>query len=97
MPLIVPTHVVTENFSDEESALETSTLGSTTTSSYDMPNMNYVSSLTNTLHSNNTSPVEPQQSTSQTSITPSIESTNSTEMISGGLFDTIEDIQISRP
>ena len=97
MPLIVPTHVVTENVSDEESALETSTLGSTTTSSYDMPNMNYVSSLTNTLHSNNTSPVEPQQSTSQISITPSIESKISTEMVSGGLFDTTEDIQISRP
>ena len=32
---IVPTHVVTENVSDEESSLETSDLGSTTTSSYD--------------------------------------------------------------
>ena len=65
MLLIVLTHVVTENVSDEESALETSTLGSTTISSYNILNINYVSSLTNTLHSNKTSPVEPQQSTSQ--------------------------------
>ena len=91
--LIVPTHVVTENVSDEESSLETSTLGSTTTSSYDIPNMSYASSLTNTSHSTNTSSVEPQQYHSQTSTTPYIESTNNTEMVSVGLFDATEDIQ----
>ena len=36
--LVVPTHVETENVSDEESSLETSTLGSITTSSYDILN-----------------------------------------------------------
>ena len=54
--------------------------------------MNYASSLTNTSHSTNTSPVEPQQYLSQTSITPNIESTNNTEMVSVGLFDSTDDI-----
>ena len=47
MWLIVLIHVLTENVSDEESSLETSSLGSTTTSRNDIPNMN----------STNTSPV----------------------------------------
>ena len=59
--LILPTHVVTQNVSNEESSLETSTLGSTLTSSYDIPNMNYASFLANTWHSTKTSSVEPQQ------------------------------------
>ena len=88
--LIVPTHVVTENVSDEESSLEISTLGSTATSGCDNSSMNYASSLTNTSHSTNTSPVEPQQYLSQTSITPNIESTYNTEMV--GLFDSTDDI-----
>ena len=67
---ILPTHVVTENVSDEETSLEISTLESTETSSCHIPSMNYVSSLTITSHSTNTSPVEPQQYLSQTSITP---------------------------
>ena len=90
--LIVPTHVVTENVSDEESSLEVSTLGSTATSSCDNPSMNYASSLKNTSHSTNTSPVEPQQYLSQTSITPNIESTYNTEIVSVGLFDSTDDI-----
>ena len=91
--LIVSTHVVTENVSDEESSLEISTLGRTATSSCDIPSMNYASSLTNTSHSTNTSPVEPQQYLSQTSIIPNIESTNNTEMVSVGLFDSTGDIR----
>ena len=59
--LVVPTHVATENVSDEESSLETSTLGSITTSSYDILNINYASSLINTSHSTNTLPVETHQ------------------------------------
>ena len=59
--LVVPTHVETENVNDEESSLATSTLGSTTTSSYDILNINYASSLINTSHSTNTSPVETHQ------------------------------------
>ena len=59
--LVVPTHVATENVSDEESSLETSTLGSITTSSYDILNISYASSLINTSHSTNTSPVETHQ------------------------------------
>ena len=47
MWLIVLIHVLTENVSDEESSLETSSLGSTATSRNDIPNMN----------STNTSPV----------------------------------------
>ena len=47
MWLIVLIHVLTENISDEESSLETSSLGSTATSRNDIPNMN----------STNTSPV----------------------------------------
>ena len=54
--------------------------------------MNYASSLTNTSHSTNTTPVEPQQYLSQTSITPNIESTYNTEMVSVGLFDSTDDI-----
>ena len=92
MRLIVPNHVVTENVSDEESSLETSTLGSTKTSSYHIPNMNYASSLTNTSNSTNTSPVQPQQFLSQTSITPNIESTNNTDMVRVVLLDTTDDI-----
>ena len=62
--LILRTHVVTQNVSNEESSLETSTLGSTLTSSYDIPNMhhsNYASFLANTWHSTKTLFVEPQQ------------------------------------
>ena len=59
--LVVPAHVATENVGDEESSLETSTLGSITTSSYDILNINYASSLINTSHSTNTSPVETHQ------------------------------------
>ena len=59
--LVVPTHVATENVSDEESSLETSTLGSITTSSYDILNINYASSLINTSYSMNASPVESHQ------------------------------------
>ena len=92
MRLIVPTHVVTENVSDDENSLETSTLGSTATSSCDIPSMNCASSLTNASHSTNTSPDEPQQYLSQTSITPNIDSTNNTEMVKVGLFDTTDDI-----
>ena len=40
MWLIVLIHVLTENVSDEESSLETSSLGSTATSRNDIPNMN---------------------------------------------------------
>ena len=47
MWLIVLIHVLTENVSDKESSLETSSLGSTATSRNDIPNMN----------STNTSPV----------------------------------------
>ena len=47
MWLIVLIHVLTENVSDEESSLETSSLGSSATSRNDIPNMN----------STNTSPV----------------------------------------
>ena len=47
MWLIVLIHVLTENVSDEESSLETSSLGRTATSRNDIPNMN----------STNTSPV----------------------------------------
>ena len=54
--------------------------------------MNYASSLTNTSHSTNTTPVEPQQYLSQTSITPNIESTYNTEMVSVGLFDSTDHI-----
>ena len=39
--LVVPTHVATENVNDEKSSLETSILGSITTSSYDILNINY--------------------------------------------------------
>ena len=92
MRLIVPTHVVTENVSDQKSSLETSTLGSKETSSCDIPNMNYASSLTDTSHSTNTSPVETQQYISQTSVIPNIESANNTEMVNVGLLDTADDI-----
>ena len=54
--------------------------------------MNYASSLTNTSHSTNTSPVDSQQYLSQTTVAPNIESTNNTEMVSVDLFDTIDDI-----
>ena len=47
MWLIVLIHVLIENVSDEESSLETSSLGSTATSRNDIPNVN----------STNTSPV----------------------------------------
>ena len=57
-----------------------------------LASMNYASSSTNTSYSTNTSSVEPQQYLSQTSITPNIESTNNTEMVSVGLFDTTDDI-----
>ena len=39
--LVVPTHVATENVNDENISLETSILGSITTSSYDILNINY--------------------------------------------------------
>ena len=90
--LIVPTHVVTENVSDQESSLETSTLGNKETSSCDIPSINYASSLTDTSHSTNTSPVETQQYISQTSIIPNIESANNTEMVNVGLLDSTDDI-----
>ena len=73
--------------SDGKSESRTSTLGSTTTSSYNIQDMNYASSLTNTLHSSNTSSVEPQWYLSQTPIT-NVESTNNTEMVSEFLFET---------
>ena len=92
MQLILTTHVVTENVSDEESSLETSTLGSTKTSSCDIRNMNYPSSWTNIMHSPKTSPVEPQQYLPQTCITSNIESTNNTEMMGVGLLHTTDDI-----
>ena len=82
MRLIVPTHVVTENVSDEERSLESSTVRSTATSSCDIPSMTYGPSSTRTLHSTNTTSVEPQQYLSQTSVAPNIESTNNTEMVS---------------
>ena len=59
--LVVPTNVATENVNDEESSLETSTLGSITASSYDILNINYASSLINTSHPTNASPVESHQ------------------------------------
>ena len=55
--------------------------------------MNYASFLANTSHSSYTSPVEPQQYLSQTSIRENLESTNNTYVVRGGLFDTIDDIQ----
>ena len=54
------TQFLTENFNDEESSLETSTLGSTTISSYDIPNVSCATFFTNTSNSSNTLPVEPQ-------------------------------------
>ena len=54
------TQLLTENFNDEESSLETSTLRSTTISSYDIPNVSCATFLTNTSNSSNTLPVEPQ-------------------------------------
>ena len=72
--------------------LETFTLMRTATSSCDIPSMNSASSLTSTLHSTNTLPVEPQQHLSQTSITPNIEPTNNTKMVSVCFFDTTDNI-----
>ena len=77
-----------ENVSDEENPLEFSDLGSTTSSSYDVPNMNYESSLTNTLHAYRTSPVSFAH-VYHTKHTVS----KYTEMVSVGSFDTTDDVQ----
>ena len=83
MRLIISTHGVIENVNDEESSLEMSTLGSTSNSGYDIPNMNYGTSLTISMHS---SPVESHHYLSQTSFASNIESANNTEMVSGVFF-----------
>ena len=54
------TQFLKDNFNDEETSLETFTLGSTTISSYDIPNVSCATFLTNTSNSSNTLPVEPQ-------------------------------------
>lgn len=72
--------VMKENIRDEESSLEFSDLGSTTSSSYDVPNMNYESSLTDMSHA---------YRTYHTKHTVN----KYTEMVGVGLFDTTDDIQ----
>lgn len=57
MRFIISTHGVIQNVKDEENSLEMSTLGSTTNSGCDIPDINYGVSLTGSLHSTSTSPV----------------------------------------